>query len=59
MLLNKNQAIMNPVISESSEFDCIWLTGQNQIDIVAKVYLRCILPIDGSIKNNFTDWGEH
>lgn len=59
MLVNKNQAIMNTVNVETIESNSIWLGGQNQIDIVAKAYLRCILPIDGSIKNNFTDWGEH
>ena len=58
--INKNQAIMNEVdvFGEAPE-TVIHVKGQNQIDVVGMFYCSAELPIDESIKNNFTDWGEH
>lgn len=58
--INKNQAIMNEVdVFGEAPNTVIHVKGQNQIDVVGMFYCSAELPIDESIKNNFTDWGEH
>lgn len=64
VMINKNQAIMNPMYLESlpntppgaNGIKCI---GQNQIFFVGILERTCILPIDDSVKSNKMSWGEH
>lgn len=60
--INKNQAIMNEVQSFSNStangIPYVELKGQNQIFYVGYCEMDCELPIDESIKHNYTQWGE-
>lgn len=62
LLINKNQAIMNPIKEkenvETNKYE-IFLQGQNQIDIVGQVYSLTNLPVAEEIKSNFLRYGEH
>lgn len=63
--INKNQAIKNKVlnifdqIGEATGQEAIVVTGNNQIFYVGKAYCYAELPVDPSIKHNYSDWGEH
>ena len=63
LLINKNQAIMNEVFYGANllvpEGDYIEVKGEHQIFLVGKCFLRADMPIDESIKSNYTQWGEH
>lgn len=62
ILLNRNQAIMNATsyyYDDENERHLVEVNGQNQIFYVGKSYCQAILPIDESIKSNYTEWGEH
>lgn len=63
LLINKNQAIRNSVEwqqgTSSEENESVTVKGQNQIFLVGKCILRADMPIDESIKSNYTTWGEH
>ena len=63
LLINKNQAIMNEVFFGANfieqEGEYIEIKGEHQIYLVGKCILRADMPIDESIKSNFTVWGEH
>lgn len=62
LLIRKNEAIMSEVwFTEGAELEntFIRVMGQNQIFLVGKCVLRADLPIDESIKSNYTTWGEH
>lgn len=41
------------------EGEYIEIKGEHQIYLVGKCILRADMPIDESIKSNFTVWGEH
>ncbi len=58
LLINKNQAIKND-IEYIQEQELVRVTGQNQLFFVGKMVCVAQLPIDDSIKNNYTTWGEH
>lgn len=60
LLINKNQAIENAVNinSYSTNEEDIRVTGQNQIFYVGYVTMETELPVDPSIQNNYTKWGE-
>lgn len=69
LMINKNQAIMNEVSfteqeSTAEEGEVIYynncrILGQNQIFFVGVCSVIADLPIDESIKENYTTWGEH
>lgn len=61
LLINKNQAIMNPVVrlNDIEANTEIMIEGQNQIFYGGKHILTANLPIDEDIISNFTNWGEH
>lgn len=62
MLINKNQAILNSVQNDgvqNGSMYAIRLRGQNQIFFVGMCQCLADLPIDQSIKVNYTQWGEH
>ena len=56
LLLNKNQAIENEVITTGND---LLVTGQNQVFFVGVHSCICDLPVDDSIKKNYTIYGEH
>lgn len=56
LLLNKNQAIENEVIRTGND---LLVTGQNQVFFVGLHSCICDLPVDDSIKKNYTVYGEH
>lgn len=59
VLINDNQAVKNEVISLENENESqIIVKGQNQIFFVGMQTLIADLPIDESIKNNYTKYGE-
>lgn len=62
LMINKNQAILNTVVrgmtTEGSYATCM-VEGQDQIFFVGKTTLIAELPVDPSIANNYTVWGEH
>ena len=60
LLINKNQAWkqdVNWMLTEEEPF--IRVKGQNQVFFLGKCVCVAELPIDDSIKNNYTTWGEH
>ena len=61
MMINKNQAIRNSLteVGDRSIGQSLSLDGQNQIFLVGKCVCVALLPIDDSIKYNYTQWGEH
>lgn len=61
MMINKNQAILNAVTEygDRSSTTALVVEGQNQIFLVGKCVCIAQLPIDDSIKYNYTQWGEH
>ena len=61
LLINKNQAIKNEIETFDDGLDGINLRvkGQNQCFFVGKCLCIAQLPIDESIKSNYTTWGEH
>lgn len=63
IMINKNQAIKNYIVEtgdRSSPSDTnLVLEGQHQIFLVGKCVCIAQLPIDDSIKYNYTQWGEH
>ena len=58
MLIDKNQASKNDkeFYEEQGE---VRILGNNQIFMVGKCVCIADLPIDQSIKDNYTQWGEH
>lgn len=58
LLLNKNQAIENPVYRGSAPKEVL-VGGQNQVFFVGIHSCICDLPVDDSIKKNYTVYGEH
>ena len=67
ILINKNlaykEAVYNgPDFGEDGELNgkqYVVIAGQNQIDYVGNLTMITTLPIDDSIKSNYTQWGEH
>lgn len=62
ILLNKNMAIMQNITvgnRQNAEQSEITIQGQNQITITGKWEIQAELPIDGDIKHNYSQWGEH
>lgn len=61
LLINKNQAIKNEVrlLNTSLDGTILQILGQNQCFFVGKCLCIAQLPIDESIKSNYTTWGEH
>lgn len=58
--INKNLAYQYPlVVSNGSDSNQIYVSGQNQIFFVGVAQCDAILPINSEIKNNKTEWGEH
>lgn len=60
-MINKNQAIQNDIEEVETIIGTLpgRIKGNHQIYLVGKCYLVADLPIDESIKHNFTTWGEH
>lgn len=67
ILINKNLAYKEAVFN-GPDFDAqgelngkqyVIIAGQNQIDYVGNLTMITDLPIDDSIKSNYTQWGEH
>ena len=60
-LINKNQAIPNKILSCPNDSDTLEyiIGGQNQIFFVGVHSCICDLPVDDSIKKNYTVYGEH
>ena len=59
LMLNKNQAIMNDVVSiMEGEDEEVYLEGQNQVFFMGTWEIAADLPVDEDIKNNYTKWGE-
>ena len=58
LLINRNQAVKNKVIVAPYGND-INIDGQNQVFLIGKCNCIADLPIDSSIKDNYTTWGEH
>lgn len=67
ILINKNLAYKEPVYNgpdtdaagdDNGKYYII-ITGQNQIDFVGNLTMLCDLPVDDSIRTNWTEWGEH
>lgn len=62
IMLNKNMAIMQKVIigtDQGPNESEIMIQGPNQITITGKWEIEAELPIDGDIKHNYSQWGEH
>ena len=60
LMINKNQAIRNKVVQFNNlDKECIRVMGQNQIFFVGVHQCICDMPIDESIKDNYSKWGEH
>ena len=60
LLINKNQAIKNDIeYDRAGRIPHVRIKGQNQLFFVAKCICIAELPIDDSIKDNYTTWGEH
>lgn len=65
LMINKNQAIQNKIqplqyVIGNLPYKTEWvITGQNQIFFVGMAICVADLPIDDSIKKNYTTWGEH
>ena len=61
LLINKNLAYVLPVQNGEAGNNKYYVivTGQNQIDYVGQLVMITNLPIDDSIKNNRTSFGEH
>lgn len=62
IMINKNQAILNDIQTEydtENPTNGTWVKGNNQIYFVGVATCIADLPIDESIKNNYTQWGEH
>ena len=61
LLINKNQAVKNTVelYKDGRELATVRVTGQNQLFFIGKCICIAQLPIDESIKENYTTWGEH
>lgn len=60
LLINKNQAVKNFVeLYRDGQEPTVRVTGQNQCFFVGKCLCIAQLPIDESIKSNYTTWGEH
>ena len=62
LLINKNLAIKNEIIPSKESrppFNAYRILGHNQIDYIGIVYCSVDMPIDESVKSNFTNWGEH
>lgn len=58
LLINQNQAIQYPKKQTGLTSYAIELQGENQIFFVGIATMITDLPIDESIKNNYTKWGE-
>lgn len=58
LLINKNQAWKQTIETKPTE-DFVRVVGQNQVFFLGKCVCVAELPIDDSIKNNYTTWGEH
>lgn len=58
LLINKNQAWKNEIETIPLE-NIVRMKGQNQVFFLGKCVCVAELPIDDSIKNNYTTWGEH
>ena len=58
ILLDKNQVVKNEKQYNQRNSD-VRIKGQNQIFFLGKAICIAQLPIDDSIKNNYTTWGEH
>lgn len=59
ILINKNLAIPNQAYYDADNLKYICLKGQNQIFYGGEMQLKCLLPVDQDIIDNFTDYGEH
>lgn len=63
LLINKNLAVQEDVINidytVQDETGFIEVAGQNQIFLVGKATLRVDMPIEESIKSDYTKWAEH
>ena len=60
LLINKNQAVKNGIMEvREGIHNQVYVMEQNQIFFVAKCICIAELPIDDSIKENYTTWGEH
>ena len=65
LMINKNLAIMEEVVfnmeetAQTGKKQGLKVMGQNQIFLVGKAYCLAELPVDESIKHNYTEWGEH
>ena len=60
LLINKNQAVKNSVeLYPGFQEPIVRVNGQNQCFFVGKCLCIAQLPIDESIKTNYTTWGEH
>lgn len=60
LLINKNQAVKNNVeYNQDAPLPYVRIDGQNQCFFMGKVICIAQLPVDESIKNNYTTWGEH
>lgn len=58
LLINKNQASKNNIMVNDS-FQVVYLEGNNQMFFVGKTICIAQLPVDESVKNNYTTFGEH
>ena len=61
LMINKNQAIKNSIeiFGNAPTGVNLRIQGQNQCFFVGKCLCIAQLPIDESIKSNYTTWGEH
>ena len=60
LLINKNLAYTMPVLNGTKDDKYyVMVLGQNQICYVGQIIMSANLPIENSIKSNFTSWGEH
>lgn len=62
LLINKNQAVLNKIFTYEEDLDTmnsVKVGGQNQVFFVGVTTCVAELPIDDSIKSNYTTWGEH
>lgn len=65
LLINRNQAILNKVIYYDEDpingyqGNSMKISGQNQIFFVGITTCIAELPVDSSISQNYTTWGEH
>lgn len=58
LLINRNQAILNETFTKNDDL-FTFVRGNNQIFFIGQCTCINDMPIDNSIKDNFTKWGEH